>query len=179
MSYIVGVDIGGTFTDCAVFDSDRGSFTTAKAPTTPLNPAGGLFAAVETAAAGLGLSLRDLLSRTSILVNGTTAGTNAIVTKRGARVGLLATRGHGEAIVLMRGGGRTKGRSVDEFLDVPGTSKPEPLIPKDHIEEVTERIDYKGAVVVRLDEPDAERAIRRLLAKGVETIAICLLWSFV
>ncbi len=179
MSYIVGVDIGGTFTDCAVFDSDRGSFTTAKAPTTPLNPAGGLFAAVETAAAGLGLTLRDLLSRTSILVNGTTAGTNAIITKRGARVGLLATRGHGEAILLMRGGGRTKGRSVDEFLYVPGTSKPEPLIPKDHIEEVTERIDYKGAVVVRLDEPEAERAIRRLLAKGVETIAICLLWSFV
>jgi N-methylhydantoinase A len=179
MSYVVGVDIGGTFTDCAVFDSERGSFTTAKAATTPANPAQGLFAALETAAADLGLTLRDLLSRTSILVNGTTAGTNAIVTRRGARVGLLATKGHGEAILLMRGGGRTKGLTVDEFLYVPGTRKPDPLIPRDHIEEVTERIDCRGEVVVRLNEQEAEQAIRRLLAKGVETLAICLMWSFV
>jgi N-methylhydantoinase A len=179
MSYIVGVDIGGTFTDCAVFDSDKGSFTTAKASTSPVNPADGLFAAVETAAIDLGLTLRDFLSRTSILVNGTTVGTNAIVTKRGSKVGLLATKGHGEAILLMRGGGRTKGLSVDELLYVPGTSKPDPLIPRDHIEEVTERVDCRGEVVVRLDENGAEQAIRRLLAKGVETLAICLLWSFV
>jgi N-methylhydantoinase A len=179
MSYVVGVDIGGTFTDCAVFDSERGSFTTAKAPTTPLNPADGLFAALDTAAAGLGLTLRDLLSRTSILVNGTTAGTNAIVTRRGSRVGLLATKGHGEAILLMRGGGRTKGLTVDEFLYVPGTRKPDPLIPRDYIEEVTERIDCRGDVVVRLNEQEAEQAIGRLLARGVETLAICLMWSFV
>ena len=97
MKYIVGVDIGGTFTDCAVFDSAAGSFTTAKAPTTPSNPAEGFFAAVESAAAGLDLTPRDFLSRTSILVNGTTTGTNAIVTRRGARVGLLATSGHGRS----------------------------------------------------------------------------------
>jgi N-methylhydantoinase A len=179
MSYVVGVDIGGTFTDCAVFDSQRGCFTTAKAPTTPLNPAQGLFAALQVCAGDLGLTLRDLLSRTSILVNGTTAGTNAIVTRRGSRVGLLATRGHGEAILLMRGGGRTKGLPVDEILYVPGTRKPEPLIPRDHIEEVTERIDCRGDVVVRLNEQEAEQSIRRLLARGVETLAICLMWSFV
>ncbi len=111
----------------------------------------------RAAAAGLGLTLRNLLSQTSILVNEHRAGTNAIVTKRGARVGLLATRGHGEAILLMRGGGRTKGRSVDEFLYVPGTSKPGAAESRRTRVEVTERIDYKGAVVVRLDEPGAER----------------------
>ena len=71
------------------------------------------------AAQAANLSLEEYLARTSILVNGTTVGTNAIVTRR-AKVGLLATKGHGEAILIMRGGGRTKGLSVDE-LYMPGT----------------------------------------------------------
>jgi N-methylhydantoinase A len=178
MAYIVGVDIGGTFTDCAVFDTEVGSFTTAKAPTTPRNPGQGFFDAIDVAAKAAGIGLEDFLRRTSILVNGTTVGTNAIVTRRGARVGLLATKGHGEAILIMRGGGRTKGLSVDELLYVPGTQKPPRIVPREYIEEVTERIDCNGAVVVQLDEEAAEAGIRRLLDKGIEALAICLLWSF-
>jgi len=178
MAYIVGVDIGGTFTDCAVFDSDHGSFTTAKAPTTPRNPAQGFFDAIEVASKAAGLGLEEYLRRTSILVNGTTVGTNAIVTRRGAKVGLLATKGHGEAILIMRGGGRTKGLSVDELLYVPGTQKPDRIVPRNFIEEVTERIDCRGDVVVELDEEAAEASIRRLLERGAEALAICLLWSF-
>ena len=178
MSYIVGVDIGGTFTDCAVFDSDTGSFTTAKAPTTPRDPAQGFFDAIQVAAQAANLSLEEYLARTSILVNGTTVGTNAIVTRRGAKVGLLATKGHGEAILIMRGGGRTKGLSVDELLYVPGTRKPPRIVPRDFIEEVTERIDFRGDVVVELDEKAAETSIRRLVDKGAEALAVCLLWSF-
>src|SRR5690349_7804330 len=89
MNYIVGVDIGGTFTDCAVFDPAKGSFTTAKAATTPSNPAEGFFDALESAATDLGLAPRDFLAQIRILVNATTTATNAIVTKRGARLGLL------------------------------------------------------------------------------------------
>ena len=178
MAYIVGVDIGGTFTDCAVFDSNTGSFITAKAPTTPRNPAQGFFDAIQVAAQATGLSLEQYLSRTSILVNGTTVGTNAIVTRRGAKVGLLATKGHGEAILIMRGGGRTKGLGVDELLYVPGTQKPPRIVPRDFIEEVTERVDYTGEVIVELDEEAAEASIRRLVDKGAEALAICLLWSF-
>jgi N-methylhydantoinase A len=178
MAYIVGVDIGGTFTDCAVFDTEAGSFTTAKAPTTPRNPAQGFFDAIEVAASGAGIGLEEFLRRTSILVNGTTVGTNAIVTRRGAKVGLLATKGHGEAILIMRGGGRTKGLSVDELLYVPGTQKPPRIVPREYIEEVTERIDCNGAVVVQLDEQAAEASIRRLIDNGIEALAICLLWSF-
>jgi len=177
MSYMVGVDIGGTFTDCAVFDDRAGRFITGKAPTTPQNPAEGFFRALEAAAAAAGLDVRRLLSDTVTLVNGTTVGTNAIVTRRGARVGLLTTVGHGEALSIMRGGGRTKGLTIDELLYIPGAHKPEPLVPADCIEEVIERVDCKGNVVVALDERGAEAALRRLLARGIEALAICLLWS--
>ncbi len=177
MSYMVGVDIGGTFTDCAVFDDQAGRFITGKAATTPQNPAEGFFNALEAAAAAAGLDVRQLLSNAATLVNGTTVGTNAIVTKRGAKVGLLTTVGHGEALQIMRGGGRTKGLSIDELLYIPGAYKPEPLVSNDCIEEVAERVDCKGNVVVALDELGAEQALRRLLAKGIEALAICLLWS--
>ncbi|HZY60493.1 MAG TPA: hydantoinase/oxoprolinase family protein [Candidatus Binataceae bacterium] len=178
MNYIVGVDIGGTFTDCAVFDPSKGSFTTAKAATTPANPAEGFFAALESAAAGLKLTPREFLSQTRILVNASTTGTNAIVTKRGARIGLLTTAGHGQSLSIMNGSGRSKGLDVDELLYMAGSDKPRPLVSRDYIEEITERIDCKGDVVVRLDERQAEEAIGRLVAKGIDALAICLLWSF-
>ncbi len=177
MSYMVGVDIGGTFTDCAVFDDRAGRFITGKAPTTPQNPAQGFFNALEAAASAAGLDLRQLLSNTVTLVNGTTVGTNAIITGRGAKVGLLTTVGHGEALSIMRGGGRTKGLSIDELLYIPGAHKPQPLVSSDCIEEIVERVDCKGNVVVALDELGAQAAVRRLLDKGIEALAICLLWS--
>jgi len=177
MSYMVGVDIGGTFTDCAVFDDRAGRFITGKAPTTPQNPAEGFFKALEAAASAAGIEVRQLLSNAATLVNGTTVGTNAIVTKRGAKVGLLTTAGHGEALMIMRGGGRTKGVSIDELLYIPGAHKAEPLVSPDCIEEVVERVDCKGSIVVALDELGAEAALHRLLARGVEALAICLLWS--
>ncbi len=178
MKYIVGVDIGGTFTDCAVFDSSKGSFTTAKAPTTPSNPAQGFFDALENAASALGLDSRNFLSQTRILVNATTTATNAIVTKRGAKLGLLTTAGHGQSIFIMNGSGRSKGLGVDELLYMAGSEKPRPLVAREFIEEITERIDCKGEVVVRLDQEQAREAIERLVAKGIEALAICLLWSF-
>src|SRR5215469_15844037 len=177
MSYMVGVDIGGTFTDCAVFDDRAGRFITGKAPTTPQNPAEGFFKALEAAASAAGIEVRQLLSNAATLVNGTTVGTNAIVTKRGAKVGLLTTAGHGEALQIMRGGGRTKGLSIDELLYIPGAHKPPPLVASDCIEEIAERVDCKGNEVVAVDLRGAEAAIRRLLAQGIEALAICLLWS--
>jgi N-methylhydantoinase A len=178
MKYIVGVDIGGTFTDCAVFDAAKGSFTTAKAATTPANPAQGFFNALENAAAELALPSREFLGQTRILVNATTTATNAIVTKRGARLGLLATAGHGQSLFIMNGSGRSKGLTVDELLYMAGSEKPKPLVPRELIEEITERVDCKGEVVVRLDEAQAREAIERLVAKGIDALAICLLWSF-
>jgi N-methylhydantoinase A len=178
MKYIVGVDIGGTFTDCAVFDTSQRSILTAKAETTPNHPAEGFFNALQKAASELGVAVGDFLAQTRILVNASTTGTNAIVTKRGATVGLLTTAGHGQSLYIMNGGGRTKGLTVDELLYMAETDKPRPLVPRNRIEEIVERVDCKGEVVVRLDEARAEESIRRLLGKGIEALAICLLWSF-
>ncbi len=178
MNYIVGVDIGGTFTDCAVFNPASGSFTTAKAATTPSNPAEGFFDALERAAKDLDLTSRDFLAQTRILVNATTTATNAIVTKRGARLGLLTTVGHGQSLFIMNGSGRSKGLGIDELLYMAGSEKPRPLVTRDYIEEITERVDCKGEVVVRLDEGQAREAIERLAARGIDALAICLLWSF-
>jgi N-methylhydantoinase A len=150
----------------------------AKAATTPSNPAEGFFNALENAAGGVGLNPREFLNRTRILVNATTTATNAIVTKRGARLGLLTTAGHGQSLFIMNGAGRSKGLAVDELLYMPASQKPRHLVARDYIEEITERVDCKGDVVVKLDERQAREAIERLVARGIDALAICLLWSF-
>lgn len=177
-SYSIGTDIGGTFTDCAVTDP-QGRIVIGKSPSTPGNFSQGFFGAVENAASKLGLSLGELLSQAHSLVHATTAATNAMVQRTGADVGLLTTRGHAESILVMRGGGRSKGLEVDELLDLAGTVKPEPIVPRSRISEVAERIDCRGDVVVALDEDDVRRAVRELLDAGAATIAIGFLWSHV
>ena len=175
--YVCGIDIGGTFTDCAVVD-EAGRITTAKVPSTPSQPAEAFVDGLAAAADRLGMPLGDLLARSSQVMHGTTVATNVVVENRGARVGLLATVGHGEAILHMRGAGRTTGVPIERMLDIPRSDKPEPLVPRSLIEEVTERVDSDGEVVVALDEDQARAAIGRLVDQGVEAIAISFLWAF-
>ncbi|MCU0975514.1 MAG: hydantoinase/oxoprolinase family protein [Steroidobacteraceae bacterium] len=174
--YSIGVDIGGTFTDCAVV-SPAGEVHTGKAPTTPDDRSRGFFEAINVVADRLGLPLRDLLAQTERIVHGTTTGTNAIVARHGARLGLITTAGHGDVMYLMRGSGRTSGLPADELLDVPSTNKPEPLVPKRLIIEIAERIDVDGEVVVDLDEDAVRAAARSLRDAGVEAVCISFLWS--
>jgi N-methylhydantoinase A len=174
--YTVGVDIGGTFTDCAVI-APAGEIRVGKVPTRPDDPARSCFEAIEEAARGFGLSLRDLLSRCGRLVHGTTTGTNALVTRRGANVGLIATAGHGDAINVMKGFGRLAGLSGDQMFDLPRTGKPEPLVGKSRIAEVVERVDFEGDVLVALDESSAIAALDHLVSAGAEAVAVSLLWS--
>lgn len=176
-TYSIGTDIGGTFTDCTVTD-DAGRIVTGKSPSTPPNFSEGFFNAVEDAAGKLGKTLPELLARTGTLVHATTAATNAMVQRKGAKVGLITTSGHGDAILIMRGGGRTKGLDVDELLYLPGTHKPEPIVAPELIREVAERVDCHGTVVVPLQEDDVRAAVNELLDAGAETIAVSLLWSF-
>ncbi len=174
---IIGIDVGGTFTDCAIVDA-AGRIVIGKAPTTPGDLTVGFHNALADAAGKMGVSSGNLLSRADRLVHGTTQGTNAIVTRSGARAGLITTRGHGEALHIMAGGGRTRGLSLDEVLDLPATDKPTRIIPLARVVEVTERVDSEGEVVVPLNPDTARAAIRKLLDQGVEAIGICLLWSF-
>jgi N-methylhydantoinase A len=172
--YAVGVDIGGTFTDCAIVGPD-GSVQTGKVPTRPADRARSFFEAIEDAAAKLGLSLDELLSRCERLVHGTTTGTNALITRAGTRVGLLTTAGHGDAIRIMKGAGRLAGVSGERMLDLAGSTKPIPLVARHDVHEVVERVDFAGDVIVPLDEGSVAAALDRF--DGIEALTVSLLWS--
>ena len=173
--FIVGVDIGGTFTDCVIVGPD-GAVMTGKVPTRPDDRAGSFFEAVEEAAHGFALSLEQVLRRSKRLVHGTTTGTNALITRSGAQVGLLATIGHRDCTHVMNGAGRLAA-STDRMLDLAATDKPEPLVPKRRIQEVVERVDFAGDVLVPLDEESVRRALRELRNQKVDSIAVALLWA--
>ena len=175
--YLCGLDIGGTFTDCVIVD-DHGRVVSAKAPSTPGDFAEGLMHALEAAARKCGRPMSALLSETALVSHGTTVGTNAIVQKRGARVGLVTTRGHNDVIHIMRGSRGLDGREVRQVVHIPESKKPTPIVPKRLIRGISERVDCFGNVVVALNESQAEQAIRELLAQDVDAIAICFLWSF-
>ena len=177
MDYFCGVDTGGTFTDCVVMDAD-GRITIAKSPSTPSDFAVGFFNALEVAAEKLNLTLAQLMQQTKMLLHGTTVGTNAIVQMQGAKTGLITTRGHGDALIMMRSVGRSAGLPIEKLLHVSRHQKPEPIIPRSLIEEVSERIDWKGAVYLPLNESEARQAIQNLVDQNVEAIAISFLWGF-
>jgi N-methylhydantoinase A len=176
-TYAIGIDIGGTFTDVAAVRLSDVAVTVTKVPTTPANPAIGFFAGIDALAAKLSMNSAELLGRTERLVHGTTHGTNALVARRGVKVGLIATAGHGDAISVMKGGGRTSGLAPDRMLHVPSTGKPAPYVPRRLIAEAPERIDSDGEIVIPLDEAAARGQVVRLLEQDVEAIAISLLWS--
>jgi N-methylhydantoinase A len=177
MAYLVGIDIGGTFTDCAIVDGG-GKLLTTKVPSTPADFSRGMMDALDAGAQALGLGLDDFCRDIAFLSHGTTVGTNTIIQKKGARVGLITTKGHEDAIHIMRGSRGYGGRDIRKVVHFPETSKPAPIVPKRLIRGISERVDCFGEVVVSLNQEEAEKAIRELLAEGVQAIAICFLWSF-
>ncbi|GAC1326434.1 MAG: hydantoinase/oxoprolinase family protein [Chloroflexota bacterium] len=177
MPYIIGVDVGGTFTDAFAAD-ETGLAISAKAPSTPPDFARGVINALEELAGQMDQSLADVLRNTAYIAHGTTSTLNALVTGNTSRVGFITTRGHRDSIYIMNLEGRYAGLGPGEIQNVVATHKPQPLVPKRHAKEVTERIDYKGDVLVPLDEDEARQVIRELLADGLEAIAVSTLWSF-
>ncbi|MEZ5101718.1 MAG: hydantoinase/oxoprolinase family protein [Thermoleophilia bacterium] len=157
----IGTDTGGTFTDLVAF-SDAGEIRVAKSPSTPPHFEGGVVGALEES----GLDPADV----RVLYHGTTVSTNALLTRTGARTGLVSTRGFRDVIEIRDG-------SRGEFYDVLW-DPPEPLVPRHDRLEVTERVDYAGAVVAPLDEADVRDAARLLRARGVEAVAVALIHSY-
>lgn len=180
MRFIVGVDIGGTFTDCvALKASDDGSppvVKIGKSSSTPPDFQTGFIAALRTAAEMHGVSLQQMLANAQVY-HGCTVGTNALVEHRTARVGYLASKGHVDSIFIMKAGGRLKWMPADYIAHIAKQTKPEPLVPKALCEGIDERVAFDGNVVVPLNEDNARAAIRRLVDQGVEAIAISLLWA--
>jgi N-methylhydantoinase A len=177
MAYVIGVDVGGTFTD-AVLDDDAGTVVAAKSPSTPPDYSRGVLDVLELLAEQLGKPLTEMLAETHHIAHGTTSSLNALVTGNVPPVGFLTTRGHRDSIFIMNVEGRYLGRSPHELQNVLGQVKDHALLPKRHALEVTERVDRDGTVVVALDEDQARAAIRALLDDGIRAIAISLLWSF-
>jgi N-methylhydantoinase A len=178
VGYYCGIDIGGTFTDCVILDAD-GRATIAKSLSTPPNFAGGFLDAVTAGAAKLGLETDEFLAQTDLVLHGTTVGTNILVQQRGARTGLITTRGHRDALLIMRSAGRSKGLPLERLLRVSQHRKPDPIVPPHLIHDVTERVDWAGNVVVPLNEDDVREAVSKLVEQGVEAIAISLLFGYV
>ncbi|RRQ28655.1 hydantoinase/oxoprolinase family protein [Rhodococcus sp. Eu-32] len=177
MTYVIGVDVGGTFTD-AVLDDGSGTVVAAKAPSTPPDYSQGVIDVLEVLAAQLDLPVAEMLANTHHIAHGTTSSLNALVMGNVPPVGFLTTKGHRDSIYIMNVEGRYLGRSPEQLQNVLGQSKSHGLVPKKHALEVTERLDRDGNIVVALDEDSARDSIRRLVDDGVSGIAVSLLWSF-
>jgi N-methylhydantoinase A len=177
VEYRIGVDIGGTFTDCVVVD-DQALRHLSKSLTVPEALDRGVLDALDVNAAGLGISRTELLSRTSLFVHSTTQATNAILTRRGARTGLITTRGHEQSLLIGNVSSKVAGLAERDIIHTSLLRKPEPIIPRRLIRGIDERVDSDGDVLVALDEVGVASAIDSLLAEGVEAIAVSFLWSF-
>ncbi|MCO1659858.1 hydantoinase/oxoprolinase family protein [Pseudonocardia humida] len=177
MTFVIGVDVGGTFTD-AVLDDDAGTVVAAKSPSTPPDYSRGVLDVLELLAEQIGRTMPEMLADTHHIAHGTTSSLNALVTGNVPAVGFLTTRGHRDSIFIMNVEGRYLGRAPHELQHVLAQDKDHHLLPKRHALEVTERVDRDGTVIVALDEEQARASIRALLDDGVRAIAVSLLWSF-
>jgi N-methylhydantoinase A len=165
----IGIDVGGTHTDACIAVGDR--LVRAKAFTTHDDYSVGLIDALEVGAARLDCSVAALLGRADALVNGTTVVTNALTELRGARVGVLITRGFRDTF-------RFAGGHRRPVYDDHAQRNPPDVVARDCILEVDERIDRDGEVLTGLDEEQVRAAVQLLRERGAETLAICFLWSF-
>ncbi|MBI2831880.1 MAG: hydantoinase/oxoprolinase family protein [Chloroflexi bacterium] len=179
MAYIIGIDTGGTFTDIVVLSEDDGKVTTDKAPSTPRDFSIGVIDAVENAARQLGMSGFQLLNNTAIFAIGTTVATNMLLTHTGTKTGHITTKGFEDTLLIGRVNQKIAGLSGIDVLDLARLDKARPVIPRNLIKGVTERIDYKGEVIVPLVYQETAQVVRDLVEKEhVEAIAVVLLWSF-
>jgi N-methylhydantoinase A len=179
MEYLVGIDIGGTCTDCVVIEGS-GRVTIGKAFSTPPDFSRGILDALEVAARSIGIGSAEILASTRLFLHGTTVAENAMVDGNLARAGLLTTRGFEQTLFATRGGyGRWSGLTEDEKRDPIRTEKPAPIIPPSAIRAVRERVDHNGRVLARVDEDEVRRAIRSLDGERIDALGVSLLWSFV
>ncbi len=168
MSYRLGVDVGGTFTDCLLIDEEHGSAVTAKVPSTPQDPSLGVLNGIALVCERAGTDACNI----SHVLHGTTVATNAILTGSGVRVGLVTTQGYRQVLQIAR-----------SF--VPGAlsgwvlyNKSEPLAPLECTVEVSERISATGEIIKPLDEAQARQALRSLSTRQIEALTISLINAY-
>jgi N-methylhydantoinase A len=168
--YIIGIDVGGTFTDFVVLDLAQKLFH-GKVPSTPGDESEGVLAAIRSIAEREQKETTGLLGETDLIILGTTVATNTMLEFKGSNTGMITTKGFRDVIEL-------RNNYKESLFDLK-LSPPYPIVPRRKRLGVTERVDYSGRVVVSLDEDELRQAIRRLKLMGVESIAVCLLFSYV
>jgi N-methylhydantoinase A len=167
--YRIGIDVGGTFTDLVAVD-DFGRTTLAKVASTPSDPSAGALDGLKLLADTLGVELARLLAQTQRIVHGTTVATNALLERKGAKVGLLTTEGHRDVIEMR------EGLKDDRYnLRLP---PPEQLVPRKLRLGVRERLRADGTVERPLDLTSLDRAIAVLKREQVEAMAVCYLHAY-
>ncbi len=169
MTYRLGVDVGGTFTDLLLFNEENGETHRAKTHSTPADPSVGVLTGIDKVCGFAGIEPSALRH----VMHGTTVATNAVLEKKGARVGLLVTSGYRQVLQIARSyvpGG------LAGWIVWP---KPEPLAPLELTREIPERLAATGEVLTPLDEEAVEAAVRDLRALGVEALTISFINAYV
>ena len=169
MKYVVGIDVGGTFTDLVCID-ESGVTHVVKLPSTPANPGISIINSLKKLADRLKFNFAEFLPNVVRICHGTTVSTNAILTMSGAKVGIITTKGFRDIIEI-----RTGIRENRYDYAVP---MPEALAPRHLRIGVDERIKWNGEVQTPLNEQQVREAVKYFKNNGIETIAICFLWSF-
>lgn len=167
MSYMIGVDVGGTFTDFSVFNQETGELFNYKDSSTPADPSRAIVKGVQDV-----LEIKKAAAgEVSYLAHGTTVGTNALIEKKGCRLGLITTKGFKDLMEI----GTQRRPSLYNLR----AQKPYPLVPSGLNCTVTERIRFDGSIETPLNEEETREVVRYLKAQGVEAIAVCTLFSFI
>lgn len=164
--YRIGVDVGGTFTDFVLADEARGRLRLHKCPTTPEDPSIGVLAGLADLLRAAGVPLGEVAH----IVHGTTLVTNAIIERKGVRVGLLTTRGFRDVLEM---GTEQRYDIHDLFLTFP-----EPLAARRDRREIAERMSRDGTVLEAIDPEAVRREVRALVEDGVEALAVCFLHAY-
>jgi N-methylhydantoinase A len=166
--YRVTVDTGGTFSDFVCLDEDTGTISITKVPATPDDPSRAILHGIETLLSG-GIGAADI----AFFCHGTTVGTNALLEDKGARTALLVTEGF-RGVYEVGEQARPYGAAIFDVM----YDRPPLLVPRSLTGEVRERVDFRGEVLLPLDEAALRSTLRELARQAPESIAVCLLFSF-
>lgn len=172
----IDLDIGGTFTDC--FINYKGQPVISKSQTTGYDLSVSFMKAIEKGADQLGLDLEELLSETDVIRYSTTVAMNKLIERKGPKLAFITTEGFEDITFIGKGSQWQDGISPHEARNYATVDKPTPLIPKELVVGVKERINFRGEVERPLDEDDFRRKLQYLVDKGAMGFVVCLLWSF-
>jgi N-methylhydantoinase A/oxoprolinase/acetone carboxylase beta subunit len=173
----IDVDVGGTFTDLVMVIDGQTVYR--KVQTTPYDLSVCFMQVVEEGAKALDTTVEELLPEIQMVRYSTTVAMNRLLERKGPRLGLITTEGHEDAVLIGRGAQWIDGTRLDERRGLPLQSKPEPLVSREMIVGVKERIDARGEVIRPLDEEDVRQKVRTLVDRGARSFVVSLLWSFV